>query len=36
MAAFTLPLNDEWSDVTAMFDIVEEDGALVLDDIHVL
>ncbi|MDQ3755574.1 MAG: hypothetical protein M3371_12690 [Acidobacteriota bacterium] len=38
MAAFTLPLNGEWCDVTAMFDIVEEDGALVLelDDIHVL
>ena len=38
MAMFTLPLNGEWSDVTAMFDIVEEDGALVLelDDIHVL
>jgi len=38
MAAFTLPLNGEWSDVTAMFDIVEEDGELVLelDDIHVL
>ena len=38
MAAFNLPLNGEWSDVTAMFDIVEEDGQLVLelDDIHVL
>ena len=38
MAAFTLPLNGQWSDVTAMFDIVEDDGGLVLelDDIHVL
>jgi hypothetical protein len=38
MAAFTLPLNGEWSDVTAMFDIVEADGGLVLEleDIHVL
>jgi hypothetical protein len=38
MAAFILPLNGEWSDVTAMFDIVEEDGelGLELDDIHVL
>ncbi len=38
VAAFTLPLNGEWSDVTAMFDIVEEGGGLVLelDDIHVL
>ncbi len=38
MAAFALPLNGEWSDVTVMFDIVEEDGGLVLelDDIHVL
>lgn len=38
MATFTLPLNGEWSDVTAMFGIVEEDGGLVLelDDIHVL
>ena len=38
MVAFTLPLNGEWSDVTAMFDIVEENGEIVLelDDIHVL
>ena len=38
MVAFTLPLNGEWSDDTAVFDIVEVDGeiTLELDDIHVL
>jgi hypothetical protein len=38
MAGFSLPLNGEWGDVTVMFDIVEEDGGLVLqlDEIHVL
>jgi hypothetical protein len=38
MVLFNLPLNGEWSDVTAVFDIVEEDDhlALELDDIHVL
>jgi len=36
--AFTLPLNNEWSDVTALFRIVEVDNVIVLelDDIHVL
>jgi hypothetical protein len=34
---FTLPLNGEWSDLTASLHIVEENGDLVLelDDIHV-
>lgn len=38
MALFTLPLNGEWSDLTASLDIVEEGGKLVLElgDIHVL
>lgn len=35
---FDLPLNGEWSDITAMFDIIELDDCLILelDDIHIL
>lgn len=35
---FDLPLNDEWSDLTAIFDIFDGSGGLVfeLDIIHVL
>ncbi len=35
---YDLPLNGEWSDLTAIFDILKNDGALVLqlDDVHVL
>jgi hypothetical protein len=35
---FALPLNGEWSDLTAMIDVVEVDGrwAFVLYDLHVL
>lgn len=35
---FDLPLNGEWSDLTAIFDLRKVDGALVLvlDDIHVM
>ena len=35
---FDLPLDGEWSDLTATFDIVEEEGGLVLrlDDVHVM
>lgn len=35
---FRLPLNGEWSDLTAMIDIREQDGlwAFVLYDLHVL
>jgi hypothetical protein len=36
--AFDLPLNEKWSDLTALFHIVEVDGELMLElgDIHVL
>jgi hypothetical protein len=35
---FDLPLNGEWSDLTATFDLIPRDGglALVLDDVHVM
>lgn len=35
---YTLPLNGEWSDLTALFSIFSREGFLVLqlDDIHVL
>ena len=38
MAHYDLPLNGEWSDLTAIFDITKVEGgiALSLDDIHVL
>jgi hypothetical protein len=37
-AQFNLPLNGEWSDVTATFDLLETAGGLclALDDLHVL
>lgn len=37
-AHYDLPLNDEWSDVTASFDIVDSADGLVLslDDVHVM
>lgn len=37
-AMYTLPLNGEWSDLTALFDLVLVDGLLhlSLDDLHVL
>jgi len=35
---FDLPLDGEWSDLTATFDVVRRDGGLilVLDDVHVM
>ena len=38
MAAYALPLNGEWSDLTLMFDLVLMNGSLALrlDDIRVL
>ncbi|HEY1341314.1 MAG TPA: hypothetical protein VGF59_27580 [Bryobacteraceae bacterium] len=35
---FDLPLNGEWSDLTATFDVVRRHGGLVLvlDDVHVM
>jgi hypothetical protein len=35
---FDLPLNGEWSDLTATFDVVRRDQglSLVLDDVHVM
>jgi hypothetical protein len=35
---FDLPLNGEWSDLTATFEATERDGGLilVLDDVHVM
>lgn len=37
-AYYDLPINGEWSDLTAIFDIIKVEGgiALSLDDIHVL
>ena|ERR1041385_820662 len=37
-AYFDLPLNGEWSDLTAIMDVLKEDGgiSLTLSDIHVL
>ena len=38
MAHYDLPLNNEWSDLTAIFEIIKVEGglALSLSDIHVL
>lgn len=35
---FDMPLDGYWSDLTAIFDVVQEDGMLVLmfDDLHVM